>query len=1542
MKNLRPVMLRIAAALALVASTTVNAAVSTWNGTSSVNWNLAGNWNPGIPNPGDDVIIADTTVNNSVTLNDASHTVGLIQFGTTGARSALLTINGSATTTASTTLTVTNGVSSNYGAGVGGGNLIIKCPVIVQNDQTWTLTGTVPATTSDYGLVLTVGANGTQRPLTLNGTLTKTGNGELVFIGQNVGNGNIVVNQGWLKLNAGSSTLVTVGGTGSITVNNSATFMIAKNSGTLSITKAINLNDGATFRLGGNSGTLQTIGSLITFNGNVPIIADYASLLFDFTNIWTGAINSTITGNGGTITLWNDDSGLSGTINNSGTFKMRFGSNASASAAVAWALNNAAAYYEIYGAATSVNLGSLSGSSGILRNSNTNNQPATATVGSLNTSTTFGGTIADNTSSMGVIKVGSGTLTLTGANTFSGGLNVMNGTVLLQGAAASAGFGSVTVQSGASFGGNGSASGGVTVMGGGILQWTGTAGSPLLSLGSLMVMGGGTLQSAGSAGAPPLSVVSLTLGSGSTDITTNNLNLYFGAEIANTGGLVVNGTNIINIVGAAPAVGVYDLITYSGPIGGAGFAGFQLGPLPYGVEAHLQDSGSAVQLNITAHTTEPGVWVGNVAGEWNLAGGLEWKGANSGNPQSFHQFDAVSFDNSAANFTVNVTADVTPASINVNNSTAYTFSGVGGILGYTSLAKDGPGALIVVNSNSFIGGTFISNGVVQLGDGGTNGSLAGDILNNSSLVFNRSDAAGSSRGNISGTGSVEQRGSGKFTLGGANTYTGVTTVTTGILATASGTALGDTNAGTIVADGATLDVNSQNLGAEPFTVTGAGVGGIGAIVNNGVGDNQNATRYVTLTGPTTFGGYFRWDVRDPVPANNPSGGVGAQLIGNNNDLTKVSTNVIAFINAGDIGLRDIRILGGTLTFSRSTMMGDPSRTVTVYPGATLQFHHTSEYINNVMNKVAVMTNATLANEAAGLTNQFAGPITLTGSNTFSLPSATGLNLQGPVSGDGSVTTVGTGALIISSNCTYTGGTTIGGGFLQVDGALGTGAHPLLFTAATVLSGNGTIRDPVTIPASSMLAPGDSSIGALTISSSLVLSPGCSNVFEINKDFLTNDVVKGLTSVTLGGKLILNNVGSTGYAPGDNFKLFYAGSYSGSFAAIVPATPGVGLVWVTNTLRTTGTISVDNVPTPIPLFALSASSLLSNSVNVIFTAELEPNAAQDPTNYKLSTGNPNVVMATLVSTTNVLLTLESPITNSSFTVNVKNVQDQAYVPNVVATTNVPGIALGFQEADPVRATNGSAFAYGTNTLIKVYSDGADIFNASDTFEFVFSDLTGDFDVRVMLQSLLITDPAAKAGLMARVPNSYGYPSYDDPFYMAAGFTADPTRNNNCVQYRENFGGAAVAPGAPRPGATYPTNWLRLKRKGDILTGYCGSNGLTWTPMTALDTTTNAFASVSVLHVGLAVTAHNAGLTTEALFSNYSPTPPEPGNLAVALSATNLVVSWQASLIGSTLESTGDLTPPVAWTPVAGSTLTNVYVLYPPLGATNTFFRLNSPP
>jgi autotransporter-associated beta strand protein len=1500
----------VGVAILVAAAASLNAAVSTWNGNGSIlyQWTNSSNWSPGMPGVGDDAIIADTTGStNGMVITNVNPIIGSFTFGTTGTRTANFFIQPS-----TNVMTITNGFVANGNFATGSQLEFFHMPITISGDQTWSVGGAAGNSTTDAGIRLRELRGGVANALTLNGTLTKAGSGQLSFVGQTVGSGNIIVNAGSLKLNAGGSTPLTLNGTGSITVNANAILMTSRNSGTFSFTKTVVLNGAATLQIGG--GTATTVyGCPITWNGPVTwSTVTTGSESNVFTGAWTG--NATITvqqagSNPAYFTLSNNISGLSGSINHAAnSVRIRLSPVAPGNAAIAWSLNNSGATLECFGAAN-VALGSLGGSAGTLRNSDPALQPATVTVGALNSTASFGGLLADNTAALGLTKVGSGTLTLTANNTYSGGTLISGGTLALQGATASTGSGSVTVQSGATFAGSGTAT-------------------------TVSVQAGGTLEADGGGGAPPLTVNSLAFGVGATDETTTKVNVYLGGKIANTGPLTVNGTNTINILGAAPAVGVYDLITYSGAIGGSGFAGFQLGSLPFGVVANLQDSGTAVQLNVTAVTIEPGIWVGNVLSQWNLAGGLEWKGATSGNPQPYHDLDVVTFDDSAASFAVNITANVNPGSVLVTNSTPYTFSGGGSIVGGAFVAKDGAGPLTIVNSNVYAGGTFITNGTLLLGDGGVSGSIAGNVLDDGSLVFNRSDSNYFS-GIISGTGSVEQRGSGITAVSGANAYTGATTVSGGTLAAGSGTALGDIAGATTVANGATLDVNGQNLGAEPVTVQGAGVGGAGAIVNNGVADQLNALRYVTLSGPSTFGGLHRWDIREPTPFS-PNGGSGATLTGNGNNLVKSGSNIVAFINLGDTGLSDVAIQAGTLTFSRSTFMGDSSRKITVSPGATLQLHRTSEFINNVLNKVVAITNGIMAIESSGLTNQFAGPISLGGSNLFSLPAATGLNLQGTVGGDGSVTTVGTGLLVVSGTCNYSGGTTLGGGVLEVDGSLGTGGHPLLINGPTTVMGDGVILDPVTIPSGSSLAPGDS-IGRLTVSSSLVLAAGSTNIFEINKDLATNDIVAGMSSVTYGGTLVLNNVGSSTYAPGDNFKLFDASSYSGLFAAFVPATPGPGLIWVTNNLTVNGTISVAVLPNPVPLLALSASSLVSTNLNVIFSAALDQGSAETAGNYQLSTPN-NILTATRVTPTNVLLLLDSPLTVSSYTLNVKNVKDLAYIPNVVATTNVPAIALGFLQSFSILVTNGSAFAYGTNSTnqIKIYSDGADIFGTQDHFQYVYEYLTGDFDLSVRLESLLETDPAAKAGIMVRDVVDPTFPLFDDRHYMAGAFTVDPTRNNNFVQYREASGATAIAPGAPRPAANYPNNWLRVKRSSSVLRGFVSPNGLDWTEMTAVDSATNAAGAYPAsVRVGLAVTAHNAAATTEAIFSAFGKAR-ERQNLTWVVSGGTLTLNWSSP--GPTLQATPDITPPATWTNVPGSTSVNL--LSVPIGSGQLFYRLSN--
>ncbi|MDH6170801.1 autotransporter-associated beta strand protein, partial [Variovorax boronicumulans] len=109
-----------------------------------------------------------------------------------------------------------------------------------------------------------------------------------------------------------------------------------------------------------------------------------------------------------------------------------------------------------------------------------------------------------------------------------------------------------------------------------------------------------------------------------------------------------------------------------------------------------------------------------------------------------------------------------------NASYAGLVSGTGGI------EKTGAGTLTLTQDQAFTGLTTISAGVLQLGNGGTAGSVKGDIVDNATLAINRSDALVLS-GTISGTGSLVKQGAGTTTLTAANSYAGGTALKQGRL-----------------------------------------------------------------------------------------------------------------------------------------------------------------------------------------------------------------------------------------------------------------------------------------------------------------------------------------------------------------------------------------------------------------------------------------------------------------------------------------------------------------------------------------------------------------------------------------------------------------------------------------------------------------------------------------------------------------------------------------------------------------------------------------
>ena len=190
------------------------------------------------------------------------------------------------------------------------------------------------------------------------------------------------------------------------------------------------------------------------------------------------------------------------------------------------------------------------------------------------------------------------------------------------------------------------------------------------------------------------------------------------------------------------------------------------------------------------------------------------------------------------------------------NNLASTFSGIiSGDAG--NLIKTGSGTLTLTGANTYTGTTTISAGTMQVGDGGTLGTLgSGAITDNAALVFKRFDVI-SVANVISGSGSLTQSGAGTLTLTGANTYTGATTVTSGILkagvATVAGTSgtFGNNSAVTLSnATGAGLDITGYNTQIGSL----AGGGSLGGNVALGsaslsVGGNNTSTTFAgTITG----------------------------------------------------------------------------------------------------------------------------------------------------------------------------------------------------------------------------------------------------------------------------------------------------------------------------------------------------------------------------------------------------------------------------------------------------------------------------------------------------------------------------------------------------------------------------------------------------------------------------------------------------------------------------------------------------------------------
>ncbi|WP_162623566.1 autotransporter-associated beta strand repeat-containing protein, partial [Marinomonas arctica] len=1171
-----------------------------------------------------------------------------------------LTLSGNNTYTGTTSISGANGLSITGDSNLGSGQVILQTA-----DTVLTITG---ATTIDNEILFNqnatisaanaVALNGV---ITGTGALTKSGAGVLTLSGNNADySGDIFLSQGVIIAahnnalgNTAGSTTVSSGST--LRVGNGLTLaenLTISGVGIDSSYGALKINEGTGSATVTGDITLAADSLIGAFNtGDSLTLSGVISGDFDLTKVGSGTLTlsgsnthtGAVTVSGGTLALLGgssigDDSAV--TVNSGTTLSLTGGNET---------------------------IGSLSGSGAVALTYG-------LTVGNA-INTAFTGVIS-STNTSGITKVGSGTLALSGANTYTGATTVSAGKLLLQNGSAIADSSAVTISSGAEL----------------ELRDSETVGS-LAGAGSL-TLNGGSLTTGGNNSDTTFSGVIEDGGNGggltktgSGDFTLSGSNSYagdtavFGGSLSvssdsnlgagvltlngGTLNLIADGVHIDNAISVFSNngqinVGASLTATLSGVVSGSG----SLTKVGDGTLALSGTQTGTGEMSIIAGTL-------SVAGDANLlAGALTLNGGN------LSVTGATTIDNAI---------DLSSAG-SITNLDAVSLSGI--ISGVGDLTKLGVGTLTLSGTQTGTGAMTVSAGTLAV-SGDANLLAGGLTLNNGTLTVTGSGVTidnaltlGSSGGTVSnsnavtlsgaitGTGDLSKTGAGVLTLsntGNEAAWSGDISVTAGTLTVINDDVL---SSGSINVTGGTLELgNSVNL--DNAVTLGAGgvllpASGKTATLSGNLALTSDATFNLGVNTNLTISGVISGDY-----GITKSGSASLHLTGNN---TYTGATVI---NAG------------LVTAGTNTALGATESGTTVNSGGTLSF----------ANGVNVAENLTIAGTGSSLNGALvmrsSGTATLTGAVTLSgdatvkaSSSAYTLVLAGVIS-DGNngyaLSKTGTGTVTLSGINTYTGATNVSLGTLLVTGALnGTSAVTVSYDATLGASGNGNTgtifaansSNTVTVESGGTLSPGlTSSVGLMTINGNLDLQSGSTLRVDIAGTTAGSlyDVVDVRGSVSLAGALTVNH----NYTPGngDTYRIITndsADAITGTFTGLAEAgtlTAGgnatvlTGYYAASDVAATTGgnDFMLRAPANEAPVITSGATGSVNENADVatvIYTA-----AATDADNNALSyslTGD-DVALLTIDSSTGVV-TLKSSANYES-----KN----TYSFNVVVTDNGTG-------------------------------------------------------------------------------------------------------------------------------------------------------------------------------------------------------------------------------------------------------------------------------
>ena len=529
----------------------------------------------------------------------------------------------------------------------------------------------------------------------------------------------------------------------------------------------------------------------------------------------------------------------------------------------------------------------------------------------------------------GFAKVGAGNLFLPGTNTYFGSTVVSNGTLTIQTNASIANSALVDVKAGA-------------VLNVSTLVNPLTIGSGKTLAGAGTIVGRVTADT-GANVTPGTSPGTLNV---SSNLVLNNANLTFELNTANTEGggvndlinardLTLSGVNNVSIIPLTPlGAGPYTLLRYTNTLTGG---------------APQLSIGGGSRYTWTVDTTAPLiritpagapaslVWGGGVTGSetlWDVNTTGSW--TNGVVPDNFFQGDAVSFTDISTYTNISLVGSLSPGNITANHTFPITFGGAGQIKTLNQLSKLGTGALILGTDNPELnGGITIGAGVLQIGAGGTAGSVgpSAPITNNATLVLNRSDSNGLPNV-IRGSGALVKNGAGIVGVGGANAFSGPVVVNAGKIRIANAGALGSSNNNVTVNNGGQIDFGGvAQAGVNQrynYFIAGYGPDGRGAVVNNGNSvSTSSGLSNVTLTADAAIGTFGF----DGDGGRIDIGSTYGELNGGGNRLVKLGPGRLSIRVTNTVNLAELAVSNG-LVYAENANFTLGTNAV-VYPGASL-------------------------------------------------------------------------------------------------------------------------------------------------------------------------------------------------------------------------------------------------------------------------------------------------------------------------------------------------------------------------------------------------------------------------------------------------------------------------------------------------------------------------------------------------------------------------------------------------------------------------------